>query len=289
MTIKQLLQQAQQRLSAAEKLESEDQQNALREAQLLLAHVLDSRRSYLMAYPELELTDTKLSAFYALVEQRCQGIPVAYLLGHREFYGLRLEVNQSVLIPRPETELLVDHALLLLPENGNAADLGTGSGAIAIALAKQRINAHIVATDISADALVLAKKNAARHQLCNIEFYAGDWLKALPDIPGTLDIIVSNPPYVRAGDRHLSQGDCRYEPQLALSPGDNATDALRQIVQQSPAYLKPFGWLLMEHGFDQAADVRAIFDQGPWQNIRTIVDLAGQPRVTMARLSPAAG
>ncbi len=284
MTIQQILQQAQQRLSAAAELQPEDRENAPREAQLLLAHVLDSRRSYLFAYPELELTHTKQRDFCKLIEQRCQGMPIAYLVGHREFYGVRLEISPAVLIPRPETELLVDHALLLLPENGTAADLGTGSGAIAIALAKQRRRAHILATDVSSDALKLAKKNAADLQLANIEFHLGSWFDALPaDKP--LDLIVSNPPYVQAGDRHLSQGDCRHEPQIALTPGENAIHALQHIIRNAPAYLKPSGWLLTEHGYDQAEAVSALFEKGPWQDIRTIVDLAGQPRVSMARYS----
>ncbi len=284
MTIQQLLQQAQQRLSVAPGLQSEDQYSAAREAQLLLAHTLGCQRSYLIAYPELEPADNNRHAYLRLIERRCQGEPVAYLIGHKEFYGINLEVNTNVLIPRPETELLVDHALELLPDDGSAVDLGTGSGAIAIALAKSRHQAQIIATDLSTDALTLARSNAQKYQLNNILFYDGHWFDALPHSINQLDMIVSNPPYVEAGDQHLSQGDCRFEPTMALTPGKNSTSALQSIIEFAPKYLKHGGWLLLEHGFDQAEAVRQYFQQGPWGEIRNIVDLAGQPRVSLGKM-----
>ncbi len=286
MTIHELLQQARQRLLKAPGLTPDDQHNADREAQILLAHALDCRRSYLLAYPELEPTDGKQRDFRVLVDKRCHGEPVAYLVGQREFYGLALEVDEAVLIPRPETELLVEQALSLLPENSRVADLGTGSGAIAVALAKLRRGSHIVATDACARALNLARKNAARHRLVNIEFHQGYWLDALPRSLEPLDMIVSNPPYVAAGDRHLSQGDCRFEPAMALTPGGDGICALQHIIAHAPAYLRPAGWLLLEHGYDQPDAVQALFAQGPWDNIQTIRDLAGQPRVSLACHAP---
>lgn len=285
MTIQQLLQQAQQRLSVAPGLQAEDQHSAAREAQLLLAHALSCQRSYLIAYPELEPADTNRHAYLRLIEQRCQGVPVAYLVGHKEFYGIDLEINTNVLIPRPETELLVDHALQLMPDGGSAVDLGTGSGAIAIALAKSRHQAHIIATDLSIDALTLARSNARKHQLNNIIFYDGHWLDALPRSISKLDMIVSNPPYVEAGDQHLSQGDCRFEPPMALTPGENSTSALQSIIETAPKYLKPGGWLLLEHGFDQAEAVKRYYQQGPWDEVRNIVDFAGQPRVSLGQMT----
>lgn len=284
MTIQQLLRRAHQRLAQAAGLQPQDRDSAAREAQILLAHALDCQRSYLFAYPELEISDASQRVFCTLLEQRCQGQPVAYLTGHKEFFGLDLQITEAVLIPRPETELLVEQALERLPPRGSAADLGTGSGAIAVALARHRRLARILATDLSEQALNVARANAQQHRADNIEFYGGHWLDALPRNENNLDIIVSNPPYVEARDRHLSEGDCRFEPRLALTPGDDACQALRHIIDQAPKYLKKDGWLLLEHGFDQAGEVQRLFTATPgWADVETLPDLGGQPRMTMGR------
>ena len=258
--------------------------NGRLEAETLLAHVLGKTRAWLYAWPEHALDAEQHAAYENMVEARAHGEPIAYLTGHREFWSLNLQVTRDVLIPRHETELLVQLALARIPRDVDTtlADLGTGSGAIALALAQERPRAHVLATDASAAALVVARANAERLTLSNVEFARGDWCDALDR--KTFDVIVSNPPYIASGDAHLDIGDLRSEPLSALASGSDGLDAIRRIVAQVPAHLRDGGWLLLEHGWDQAARVRELFEQCGFFAISTAHDDAGHERVTMASL-----
>jgi release factor glutamine methyltransferase len=253
------------------------------EAELLLSRTLGKSRAWLYAWPEHEASDEQQAAFGRLVEARVRGEPIAYLTGQREFWSLDLAVTPDVLIPRPETELLVELALARIPRDANVrvADLGTGSGAIALALARERPLARVLATDVSAAALAVARANAERLHLRNVEFAAGDWCSALAD--DRFDVIVSNPPYIARGDEHLGIGDLRSEPMLALASGIDGLDAIRDIIAQAPAHLRDGGWLLLEHGWDQAARVRDLLDARSFRAIATERDAAGHERVTLAQ------
>ncbi len=257
------------------------------EARLLLARVLQRNRAWLSAHPEAPVTSAQAQAFAALCSRREQGEPIAYLLGEREFYGLRLRVNPSALIPRPETEILVELALARLPQDapGTVLDLGTGTGAIALALADARPLATCTATDISPEALALARANASELGLHNVDFVVSDWYAALA--PQAWDLIVANPPYIAGSDRHLERGDLRYEPRVALTPEGDGLAALRRIVAGAAARLKPGGWLIVEHGWDQGTAVRSLFVDAGFAAPQTERDLAGIERVTLAR--PGAG
>jgi release factor glutamine methyltransferase len=274
MKVSELLAAATKRFGAAD---------ARLEAELLLAHVLDRSRAWLYAWPEHEVDGEQQAAFERLIEARAQGEPIAYLTGHREFWSLDLAVTPDALIPRPETELLVELALVRIPRNANVrvADLGTGSGAIALALAHERPLARVLATDASAAALAVACGNAARLHLRNVEFAAGDWCAALGD--ERFDAIVSNPPYIASGDEYLGSGDLRSEPMSALVSGRDGLDAIRRIVAQAPAHLHAGGWLLLEHGWDQAERVRGLLDTPAFRAVATERDGAGHERVTMAQ------
>lgn len=250
------------------------------EAEILLAHLLQKPRSYFYSWPEQTLTDAEFSAFKTLIEQRRQGQPIAYLVGEREFWGLNLKVNSATLIPRADTETLVEAALNKAPAQGELLDLGTGSGAIAIALARSAPRLKVYASDYSDTALEMAQHNAHQHQ-CHIHFLQGSWYQALEPIePIRFDVIVSNPPYICAADPHLEQGDLRFEPLSALASGTEGLDDLKQIIAQAGGYLKANGWLLVEHGYDQAESVAALFAQHGFKQIELIKDLSGQPRVT---------
>jgi len=253
------------------------------EAQVLLAHALRVSRAWLAAHPEAVLPQAKASAYYVLAHRRRDGEPVAYLVGKREFWGLELAVTPNVLIPRPETETLVEEALARLPRGRELAvlDLGTGSGAIALALARERPHARIVATDASNAALQVARANARRVGAYNVEFVEADWYAHPALAPGEarFDAIVSNPPYIGAGDPHLAQGDVRYEPLAALTSGADGLDALRTIVAGARERLAPGGFLLVEHGYDQADGVRALYAAAGFSNHAVARDLAGIVRV----------
>jgi release factor glutamine methyltransferase len=255
------------------------------DGQVLLAHVLGVDRAWLIAHATDALPRERADAFFALAKRRRDGEPVAYLTGRREFFGLDLAVGPAVLVPRPETETLVEVVLERLPVDREArvADLGTGSGAIALAIASQRPRARVIATDASEDALEVARGNAARLGLANVSFAYGDWYGALPEGTGPLDAIAANPPYVAAGDPHLAEGDLRHEPAHALSPGGDGLDALRTIVEGAPAWLVPGGWLAVEHGHDQSDAVRALFEDAGFEAIAVRRDLAGIPRVVAGR------
>ena len=274
MSVRELLDAAARRLSSDE---------ARVDAETLLAHVLGRTRAWLFAWPEHEPDASQVAQFERFVDARERGEPVAYLIGRRGFWTFDLEVTPAVLIPRPETELLVELALERLPRGASkrVADLGTGSGAIALALASERQHARVLATDASADALAVARANAARLGLRNVEFAQGDWCAALGDV--VFDVIVSNPPYIAEGDAHLEQGDLRFEPASALSSGADGLDAIRAIVAQAPAHLAADGWLLLEHGWNQASSVRALLESSGYREVGSFRDNARHERLTVGR------
>jgi release factor glutamine methyltransferase len=249
------------------------------DAEVLLASALETTRSFLYANPELEPPHQRLVAFRRLVRQRAKGHPVAYLTGHCEFWSLQMKVSPSVLIPRPETELLVDAALAKIPPGAafRIADLGTGSGAVALALASERRCCDIHATDISEAALKVAQDNAEALRLDCVSFHLGSWSEPLQ---GKFELIVSNPPYVGDGDPHLEEGDLRYEPRVALTPGADGLAAIREIVHGSKQLLAPNGWLMFEHGWEQGQEARRILKENGFANITTLQDLQGHERVT---------
>jgi len=255
------------------------------DAQVLLAHVLERNRGWLAAHASDPLSHDQADAFFALAKRRHDGEPVAYLTCTREFWGLPLGITRAVLIPRPETETLVEVALASLPRDDamRVLDLGTGSGAVALAIAHERPRARVVAVDADAAALALARSNAQRLSIANIEFIRSDWYAALP-CDARFDAIVSNPPYVASADPHLADGDVRFEPRSALVSGIDGLAALRTIVAGAAARLVTGGVLAVEHGYDQAERVRKLFEQAQFADIRSTRDLAGIERVTSARL-----
>jgi release factor glutamine methyltransferase len=254
------------------------------DAQVLLAHVVRRDRSWLIAHANDPLERADLQTFFALARRRRDGEPVAYLTGRREFWGLALGVDSSVLIPRPETETLVESALQKLPRASTARvlDLGTGSGAIALAIARERPLAQVIATDRSEAALAVATANARRLALGNVRFVRSDWYEALA-AGATFDLIASNPPYVAEGDPHLREGDLRFEPAAALVSGPDGLADLRSIIAGAPARLVAGGWLLVEHGFDQAEAVGELLGAAGFFLIGSLRDLAGIPRVALAQ------
>jgi release factor glutamine methyltransferase len=256
------------------------------DARVLLAHVLGCDRAWLVAHGADPLTREQAHAFFALAKRRRDGEPVAYLTGRREFWGLDLAVTPAVLIPRPETETLVEAVLARLPADARVRvlDLGTGSGAIALAIAKERPLAQVTATDVSPEALDVARANAARLGLGNATFVRSDWYAGAPD--GPYDAIVANPPYIDPADPHLVQGDLRFEPRGALTPGSTGLSALAAIVAGASGRLAPGGLLAVEHGFDQGERVRALFDDAGFVAVEAFRDLAGLWRVVAGR-SPA--
>lgn len=253
------------------------------DAQVLLAHVVGRDRAWLVAHAEDPLTRDQCREFMTIARRRRNGEPVAYLTGSREFWGLRLRVTPDVLIPRPETETLVELALARLPGDRElrVLDLGTGSGAIALAIAHERPRAKVLATDVSSDALVVARENATALALRNVEFVTSDWYECVPVAwqRGPFDLIASNPPYVAAGDPHLEQGDVRFEPARSLTPGGDGLDAIRKIVAGAAERLVVGGTLAVEHGFDQSDAVRAMFEAAGFVEVAPQRDLAGIPRV----------
>ena len=253
------------------------------DAEWLLAHALGRPRSWLFAHAADPVAPELADRFQALIARREAGEPVAYLTGMQGFWTLDLEVSPATLIPRPETELLVELALarILVDAASRIADLGTGSGAIALAIAKERLQATVIATDASTAALEVARRNATRNGITNVEFREGDWLAPLAG--ETFDLIASNPPYIAEGDPHLDRGDLRFEPPTALSSGEDGLDAIRSIVRDAPARLAPGGWLLLEHGWDQGALVRALLEAAGFIDVETAHDLEGRDRISLGR------
>ena len=253
------------------------------EAQLLLQYALGVNRAWLIAHEYDALQPNHQKAFEALLNRRLAGEPIAYIMGRREFYGLDLVVTSDTLIPRPDTETLVDAALAKILDNANQSilDLGTGTGAIALAVAKHRPKANVVAVDASPAALEVAKKNAASLAITNVRFILSDWYAGLAN--QRFDLIVSNPPYIEQNDIHLTQGDVRFEPISALTSGADGLDDIRHIVEHCLIYLKPQGWLMIEHGYNQTDLVADLMAEVGLVSIETLKDLAGNNRVTMAK------
>lgn len=250
------------------------------ENRILLCHALGMTRVGLITQSERVLTDAEADALEALVERRMLGEPIAYIVGKREFYGLDFRVTAAVLIPRPDTELLVEKALEKLPARARVLDMGTGSGAIAVSIAHTRRDAMVSALDVSTAALDIARGNAVTHSV-PVRFMHSDWFSALHG--EEFDVIVSNPPYIADGDVHLSQGDLLFEPSGALTDGADGLSALRKITAGAQKHLHAGGWLLMEHGYDQAAQVRAMLEETGYTDIASWKDLAGIERVTGGR------
>ena len=261
---------------ASERIETAD-------ARLLLAQALGRPISWLYAHGSDHLDDIAMQRFQRLLEGRIAGQPVAYLTGTRGFWSLELEVTPDTLIPRPETELLVELALARLPQGSGVrvADLGTGSGAIALAIASERPRASVVATDASQAALTVARRNAAGNGITNVEFRHGSWFVPLAN--ERFDLIASNPPYIAEGDPHLEQGDLRFEPAAALSSGRDGLDDIREIVSRAGVHLTAGGWLLLEHGLDQGTSIRELLESAGFVEVATERDLESRDRVTLGR------
>lgn len=252
------------------------------EARMLIGHVTQLTRVQLITQSARALSTAEVEQLNDLFQRRVAGEPMAYLIGEREFFGLKFHVDPAVLIPRPDTELLVELALQHLPQHGHILDMGTGSGAIAIAIAHTRRDAHVTALDVSEDALLVARRNAKENQV-TVEFLRSDWFSAIT--AQQFDLIVSNPPYIVAGDRHLSEGDLRFEPIDALTDHADGLSDLRMISQQAAHHLKQDGWLLMEHGYDQAEAVRDLLRQNNLAEVQSWCDLAGIERVSGGKKS----
>jgi release factor glutamine methyltransferase len=260
-----------------------DASTARLEVQMLLQRVLAVGRAYLFAHPERVLSETEEAAYQALLQRRLAGEPMAYILGEREFFGLNLGVTHATLIPRPDTELLVELALERITQNGmRVLDMGTGSGAIALALAHQRPDAEVWACDASPAALEVARTNAQRLGLARVNFIESNWFSALSG--QRFHVIASNPPYIAAADHHLSQGDVRFEPMSALASGADGLDDIRRIVSQAGEHLEKDGWLLLEHGYDQAAQVRELLHAAGFTAVFSAKDLAGIERCSGGQL-----
>ena len=285
-----------------------DADTAKLEAQLLLQHVLNVNRAWLISHENDALQANIHGAYSALINRRLNGEPIAYILGAREFYGLKLMVTADTLIPRADTETLVETALAKIPfmvrqahrernisnsvrpgpveghthSQHTILDLGTGTGAIALAIAKHRPQAQVTAVDASQAALNIAIENAQNLNFSNVKFILSDWFSAL--INEKFDLIVSNPPYIEADDAHLQQGDLRFEPVSALASGADGLDAIRHIIKNAPLHLNPHGWLMLEHGYNQAESVASLLKQAGFSDISHAKDLAGINRVTIGRV-----
>ncbi len=255
-------------------------ESALLEAEILLCKVMVKDRTFLRAWPDKELTTEQLDSYRSLLQERKQGKPVAYILGSREFWSREFQVSPEVLIPRPDTELLIEISLTLIPENRpcKVIDLGTGSGVIAVTLAAERPDAQVSACDLSIAALQIAKANAIKHKVKHIQFYQSNWFDNIPD--GKFNLIVSNPPYIAKDDEHLSQGDLPFEPKLALIAGQEGLSDIGLITETARNRLELGGYLLVEHGYNQQDAVQSIFKTLGYYNVQTHIDLSGQPRVT---------
>lgn len=248
--------------------------------ELLLAAALNKQTSYLHTWPEKLVDQQELTLFNVYLQKRLQGEPIAYILGEQGFWSLDLQVGKQTLIPRPDTELLVETCLNHTPKDKvlHILDLGTGTGAIALAIASERQLAEVVGVDFIEEAILLAEKNRARLRLTNVEFMQSNWFSHLID--QQFNIIVSNPPYIASDDPHLVEGDVRFEPKSALISGKDGLDDIRKIIQQAPDYLLENGWLFFEHGYQQAKAVQQLLAERGFINISTFYDLGGNERVT---------
>lgn len=275
-TVQQLLQTARQQLA-----QTVSSAEASMEAQILLMHVLDVNRAWLLAHATDAVPAQPASDFNQLVHRRVQGEPVAYILGYREFYGLKLKVTPATLIPRPDTETLVEAALQKITKPMQILDLGTGTGAIALAIAQHANQSKVTAVDASEAALKVAEENVLSLQLGNMTLLHSHWFTQLTN--QTFDLIVSNPPYIESADQHLSQGDLRFEPLSALAAGEDGLADIRDIIAQAPNYLNNGGWLMLEHGYNQAPAVQQLYQAAGFEHIQTVRDLGDNPRVTLAQ------
>lgn len=271
-------------LQVAYKQLAQNSDTAQLDAEILLAAVLQCSRSTLRAWPEKNLTEIQESLYKQLINRRVNGEPIAYILGHKEFWSMDLQVTPETLIPRADTECLVNCVLEKLNATvpSRVADLGTGAGAIALALAKERPHWDIIATDIQPQALAVAQHNSEVLQIKNIKFYQGNWCDALP-ADSCFDAIICNPPYIAENDPHLHQGDVRFEPKTALIAGVDGLRDIRLIIVQARNYLKSGGWLFLEHGYDQSQALVSLLQEAGYRNIIDIVDLSGQPRVIIGQ------
>jgi len=252
------------------------------DSQYLLCHVLACNTTHLLTWPDKPLTKQQQVDYTALLEQRQHGRPVAHLIGQRGFWSLDLQVNADTLIPRPDTEIIVSEALDKIQPKMVIADLGTGSGAIALALASERPDIDVLAMDYANGALSVAQQNAKHCQINNIAFWRGDWLSAIAD--NSFDMIVSNPPYIAETDPHLTHGDVRFEPMAALVSGQEGLDDIRVIIEQAKRCLKPGCWLFIEHGYEQAQAVATLFRQMTFEQVSSVKDYGGNDRITMGQL-----
>lgn len=254
------------------------------EAEWLMEAICGITRTRQFSHPHDELSTSHALRFREALQRRLSGEPLAYIIGYRDFWDMRLAVTADVLIPQPDTEILVEQALKRIPATAEwvIADLGAGSGAVALVLARERPSCHVLATDVSASALKVAAGNRADYKAMNVQLVQTSWLQSMA--PGSLDMIVSNPPYISENDGCLVSGDVSREPRLALSAGPEGLDELNCIIRDSVSCLKTGGWLLVEHGFQQARDVAGLFSQYDYLDIFTIKDFAGNERVTGGRL-----
>ncbi|CAD6875155.1 peptide chain release factor N(5)-glutamine methyltransferase [Methylomonas fluvii] len=273
-------------LIAANEQLSRTSETAMLDAEVLLCHCLNKNRSFLRAWPEHQPSEEQIAQFQILVEQRAQGTPVAYLTGQREFWSRNFKVSPDVLIPRPDTELLIELSLSLLPTDQpcKIIDLGTGSGIIAITLAAERPLTQVFASDLSSAALDVARYNAQQLKAGNVRFAQSHWFDNIEETG--FDLVLSNPPYIADNDPHLTIGDVRFEPDSALISPDNGLQDIRQLAEQARTHLKDQGQLLIEHGYNQQTEVQAIFHECGYRQINTHADLSGNPRVTSGIWKP---
>lgn len=275
-TIEQVLLSAQNALIAATLTDSPKL-----DAELLLADALQRDRTYLFTWSDRTLSDSEQQAFAQRLQLRLDGQPVAHIIGHREFWGLTLKVTADTLIPRPDTETLIEAVLdLKLPQKADILDMGTGTGAIALAIKSERPQANVNALDLSLKALSVAKENAANHHL-DITFHHSSWFENMSE--QSFDCIVTNPPYIEERDPHLLQGDVRFEPITALTSGEDGLDDIRLIIKQAKSFLNPDGWLVIEHGYNQAQAVKTLFMENGYKDYQLKIDLGGNPRISYAR------
>jgi release factor glutamine methyltransferase len=274
ITIEHALNVARQQLATEE---------AVIDSSVLLCHVLKCNQTYLLTWSDKLLTEQQQLQFEMMIEQRKTGTPVAYITGQRGFWSIDLNVTEATLIPRPDTELLVELVLSKLQPADHIVDLGTGSGAIALAIASELPKALVTACDFSGEALAVAKQNADLNDIDNVEFLQNDWLSGFAS--KSIDVIVSNPPYIESNDPHLQQGDLRFEPISALASGEDGLDDIRTIVKQATECLKGEGWLLIEHGYHQSQQVQALFLQHGFINVTAHKDFGGNDRVVMGQLA----
>lgn len=256
------------------------------EAEILLSLAAGKDRSYFRAWPESELTTEEVDHFFTLFCKRCEGLPIAYLTGHREFWSRDFKVNPNVLIPRPETELLIELSLVLIPQTLplDIIDLGTGTGAIAITLAAERPLSRVTAVEINGEALDVARANALIHKTDNVTFIQSHWFDNIQY--SSFNLVVSNPPYIAAEDPHLLSGDVRFEPQNALIAANRGLGDIEQIADQARSHLLSGGHLLIEHGYNQQTEAQAIFRDFQYSHVKTYNDLSGNPRVTYGQWLP---